>query len=89
MHIDIIFNVSISMTITDAVKCEMRNYQNPDNSWLNARNMNVVRLFSLGAATDAKDYRQNFNLFEAKVNPARHSYRVYNHAVHKQVYKVT
>ena len=45
------------MTITDAVKCEMRNYQNPDNSLLNARNMNVVRLFSLGAATDAKDYR--------------------------------
>ena len=89
MHIDIIFNVSISMTMTDAVKCEMRNYQNPDNSWLNARDMNVVRLFSLGATTDAKDYRQNFNLFEAKVNPARHSYCVYNHAVHKQVHKLT
>ena len=31
MHIDIVFNVSISMTITDAAKCEMRNYQNSDN----------------------------------------------------------
>ena len=89
MHLDIIFNVSISMTMTDAVKCEMRNYQNPDNSWLNARDMNVVRLFSLGATTDAKDYLRNFNLLEAKVNPARYSYRVYNHAVHKQVYKLT
>ena len=89
MHIDIIFNVSISMTMTDAVKCEMRNYQNPDNSWLNARDMNVVRLFSLGATTDAKDYLRNFNLLEAKVNPTRHSYRVHNHAVNKQVYKLT
>ena len=51
--------------------------------------MNVVRHFSLGATTDAKDYRQNFNLLEAKENPARHSYRIYNHAVHKQVYKLT
>ena len=31
MHIDIIFNVSISITIIDAVKCEMRNYQNSDD----------------------------------------------------------
>ena len=46
--------------------------------------MNVVRHFSLGATTDAKDY-----LLEAKENPARHSYRIYNHAVHKQVYKLT
>ena len=45
--------------------------------------------FSLGATTDAEDYLQNFNLLEAKVNPARHSYRVYNHAVHKQVYRMT
>ena len=30
MHIDIIFNLSISMTMTDAVKCEIRNYQNYD-----------------------------------------------------------
>ena len=45
--------------------------------------------FSLGATTDAEDYLQNFNLLEAKVNPARHSYRVYNHAIHKQVYKLT
>ena len=30
MHIDV-FNVSISMTMTDAVKCEMRNHQNSDN----------------------------------------------------------
>ena len=51
--------------------------------------MNVVRLFSCGATTDAKDYVRNFNLLEAKVNPARHSYHVYNHAVHKQVYKLT
>ena len=51
--------------------------------------MNVVRLFSLGATTDAEDYLQNFNLLEAKVNLARHSYRVYNHAVHKQVYRMT
>ena len=50
--------------------------------------MNVVRLY-LGATTDAKDYLQNFNLLEAKVKPARHSYRVYNHAVHKRVYKLT
>ena len=51
--------------------------------------MNVVRLFSLGATTDAEDYLQNFNLLEAKVNPSRHSHRVYNHAEHKQVYKLT
>ena len=30
MHIDIIFNLRISMTMTDAVKCEIRNYQNYD-----------------------------------------------------------
>ena len=47
--------------------------------------MNVVRLFSLRATTDAK----NFNLLKAKANPAGHSYRVYNHAVHKQVYNLT
>ena len=88
MHIDV-FNVSISMTMTDAVKCEMRNDQNFDNLWFNIRNMNVFRLFSLGATTDAKNYLWNFNLPEAKVNPARHSYRIYNHAVHKQVYKLT
>ena len=51
--------------------------------------MNVVSLFSLGATTDAKDYLPNFNLLEAKVNPARYSYRVYNHTVQKQVYKLT
>ena len=51
--------------------------------------MNVVRLFSLGFTTEAKDYLRNFNLPEAKVNPARHSYGVYNHAVHKQVYNMT
>ena len=51
--------------------------------------MNVVRLFSLRATTDAKDYLQNFNLLKAKANPAGHSYRVYNHAVHKQVYNLT
>ena len=45
--------------------------------------------FSLGATTDAEDYMQIFNLQEAKVNPARHSYRVYNHALHKQVYTLT
>ena len=27
--------------------------------------MNVVRLFSLGATTDAKDYLRNLNLLEA------------------------
>ena len=53
------------------------------------RNMNVFRLFSLGATTDVEDYLQNFNLLEAKVNPTRHSYCVYNHAVHKQVYRMT
>ena len=31
MHIDIIFNVSISMIMIDAVKCEMKNYQNSDD----------------------------------------------------------
>ena len=51
--------------------------------------MNVVLLFSLGATTDAKGYLRNFNFLEAKVNPARYSYRAYNHAVHKQVYKLT
>ena len=45
--------------------------------------------FSLGATTDAEDYMQIFKLQEAKVNPARHSYCVYNHTVHKQVYKLT
>ena len=49
--------------------------------------MNVIGLFSLGATTDGKDYLRNFNLLKA--NPARHSYRVYNHAVHEQVYKLT
>ena len=39
--------------------------------------MDVVGLFSLGATTDATDYLRNFNLLEAKVNPARYSYRVY------------
>ena len=51
--------------------------------------MNVVCLFSLVVTTDAKDYLQNFNLLEAKVNPTRHSYHVYNHAVHKKLYKLT
>ena len=51
--------------------------------------MNVVRLFSLGATADAKDSLRNFNLLEAKVNPMRHSYGVYNHAVYKQVSKLT
>ena len=50
--------------------------------------MNVVRLFSLRATTDAKDYLQNFNLLKAKANPAEHSYRVYNHAVHKQIFSI-
>ena len=67
----------------------MANDQNSDNLWFNIRNKNAVHLFSLGATTDAKDYLQNFNLLGAKVNPARHSYLVYNHAVHKQVYKLT
>ena len=31
--------------------------------------MNVVRLFPLGATTNAKDYLRNFNLLEAKVHP--------------------
>ena len=75
--------------MTDAVKCEMWNYQNSDNLWFNIRNMNVVCLFSLGATTDATNYLRNFNLLEAKVNAVRHSYHVYNHAVHKQVYKLT
>ena len=49
--------------------------------------MNVVCLFSVGPA--AKDYLQagisaKFQPFrETKVNPARNSYRVCNHAVHK------
>ena len=73
------------MTMTDA---SMRNYQNSDNLF-NIRNMNVVRLFSIAATTDTKDYLRNFNLLEAKVNPARYSCRVYNHAVHKQLYKLT
>ena len=50
--------------------------------------MNVVRLFSLGATTDAKDYLRNFNLLEARVISTRHSYCVYNHAVHEQVHKL-
>ena len=57
MHIGIIFNVSLSMTMGDAVKCEIRN-QNSDNLWFNIRNINVVCLFTLGATTDAKDYLQ-------------------------------
>ena len=50
--------------------------------------MNVVCLFSLGPTT-AKDYLKagisaKFQPFrETKVNPARNSYRVCNHAVHK------
>ena len=51
--------------------------------------MNVVRLFSLGATNDAEYCLRNFILLKAKVNPARYSYRVYNHAVDKQVYKLT
>ena len=43
------------MTMIDAVKCEMRNYQNSDDLKFNIRNMNVVCLFSLGPTT-AKDY---------------------------------
>ena len=43
----------------------MRNYQNSDSFLFNIRNMNVVRLFSLGATTDAKDYLRNLNLLEA------------------------
>ena len=58
--------------------------------------MNVVRLFPLEATTAAKDYikggggwggvegfLRNFNLLGAKVNLAKHSYHVYNNAVHK------
>ena len=53
--------------------------------------MNVVRLFPLEATTAAKDYLKggvegflrNFNLLGAKVNLAKHSYHVYNNAVHK------
>ena len=33
----------------------------------------LLASFSLGYTTDAEDYLQNFNLLEAKVNPARHS----------------
>ena len=55
MHIDIIFNVSISMTMIDEVKCGIRNCQNSDDLWFNIRNMNVACLFSLGPTT-AKDY---------------------------------
>ena len=55
--------------------------------------MNVVRLFSLGATTDAKDYLRNFNLLEGKVNPVRHSYHVYAVIIIMQytnkVYKLT
>ena len=60
MHTDIIFNVSISMTMTDPVECEMRNYENSDNLQFNIRNMNVVHLFSLVATTDAKDSKSKF-----------------------------
>ena len=49
---------------------------------------NKSQLISLGATANAKDYLRNFNVLEAKVKPTRHSYRVYNHAVHK-VYKLT
>ena len=49
--------------------------------------MNGACLFSLGPAT-AKDYIKaeisaKFQPVETKVNPARNSYRVYNHTVHK------
>ena len=64
MHIDTIFSVSISITMTDAVKCEMRNYQNFDNLSFNIRNMNVVQLFSLGATAAAKDYLKEGNFCE-------------------------
>ena len=39
--------------------------------------MNVVLFFSLGATIDARDCLPNFNLLEAKLNPARYSYRAY------------
>ena len=50
--------------MTDAVKCEMRNYQNFDNLSFNIRNMNVVQLFSLGATAAAKDYLKEGNFCE-------------------------
>ena len=31
MHIDIIFNISISMIMIVSVRCEIRNYQNADD----------------------------------------------------------
>ena len=87
MHINITFNLSISVTMIDAVKCGMRNYQNSDDLQFNIRKMNVACLFSLGPT--AKDYLKagisaKFQPFrETKVKPARSSYRVCNHAVHK------
>ena len=47
-----------------------------------------LELLLLLKITLTGEFLQNFNLLEAKVNSARHSYRVYNHAVHKQVYKL-
>ena len=86
MHIDIIFNISISIPwLTQS----MRNYQNSFNLDVILETWMSFAVLPLGATADAKDYLRNFNLLEAKVNPARHSCRVYNHAVHKQVYKLT
>ena len=50
--------------------------------------MNAVRLFSLGATAAAKDYLRGrisakFQPSRSKSNPARPSYRVYDHAVYK------
>ena len=48
--------------------------------------MNVNQLFPLELLLLLKitlrgEFLRNFNLLETIVNPARHSYRVYNHAL--------
>ena len=50
--------------MTDAVKCEMRNYQNFDNLSFYIRNMNVVQLFSLGATAATTHYLKEGNFCE-------------------------
>ena len=90
MHIDIIFNVSISMTMINSVKCEMKilskywwfiSYNLILETWMSFVFF-LLNLLLLNI-TLRREYLRNFNLLETKVNPARNSYCVYNHVVHK------
>ena len=61
MHIDIIFNLSVFMTMTDADKCEMKIFKILITCNLILETWTSC---SLGATTAAKDYLKGWNFCE-------------------------